>query len=173
LAEAGFYVLIFGEATHSEVGGLLGWAGECSSATLDPPNMESLPHHIGILSQTTQRQACFDRFVGQIISSGLASFSELRIINTICKATQKRQEAAIGLAKRVDLMLVIGGHHSANTRHLAEGCASAGVETHHIETADELNPAWLINRHRIGVTAGTSTPDEVIDDIVLKLKEVV
>jgi 4-hydroxy-3-methylbut-2-enyl diphosphate reductase len=173
LAKAGFYVLIFGDVTHSEVQGLLGWAGERSSATLEPPNMESLPRHIGILSQTTQAQARFDRFVGQLISSGLGKLSELRIVNTICKATQERQDAALELAKRVDLMLVIGGRHSANATHLAESCVSTGVETHHIETAAELDPAWLINRRRIGIAAGTSTPDEVIDEVVLKLKEVV
>ena len=68
-------------------------------------------------------------------------------------------------------MIVVGGHHSANTRHLAEICQASGVETHHIETPDELDAAWLKGRERIGVTAGASTPDDMIDRVVACLEE--
>ncbi len=171
LAAAGFFVLVFGDSAHSEVQGILGWAGDNALAALEAPKLESLPRRVGVLSQTTQSAAHFARFLQQLITSGIASLSELRIINTICEATTKRQQAALELAGRVDLMIVIGGRHSANTRHLAESCVAAGVETHHVETAAELDPAWLVNRRRIGVTAGASTPDQIIDEVVTKLEE--
>jgi 4-hydroxy-3-methylbut-2-enyl diphosphate reductase len=171
LAAAGFFVLVFGDSAHSEVRGILGWAGDNALAALEAPKLERLPRRVGVLSQTTQSAANFARFLQQLINSGIASLSELRIINTICEATTKRQQAALELAGRVDLMIVIGGRDSANTRHLAESCAAAGVETHHVETAAELDPAWLVNRHRIGVTAGASTPDWIIDEVITKLEE--
>jgi 4-hydroxy-3-methylbut-2-enyl diphosphate reductase len=171
LAAAGFFVLIFGDSAHPEVQGILGWAGDNALATLEAPKLERLPRRMGVLSQTTQSAAHFARFLQQLINSGIAPLSELRIINTICEVTTRRQQAALELAGRVDLMLVIGGRHSANTRHLAESCAAAGVETHHVETAAELDSAWLINRRRIGVIAGTSTPDQVIDEVISKLEE--
>jgi 4-hydroxy-3-methylbut-2-enyl diphosphate reductase len=171
LAAAGFYVLVFGDSAHTEVQGILGWAGDNALATLELPKLEMLPRRVGILSQTTQNPSHFARFLQQFIASGMASLSELRIINTICEVTTRRQQAALELARRVDLMLVIGGRHSANTRHLAESCVAAGVETHHVETVAELDPAWLANRHRIGVTAGASTPDQVIDEVIARLEE--
>jgi 4-hydroxy-3-methylbut-2-enyl diphosphate reductase len=171
LAAAGFFVLVFGDSAHSEVQGILGWAGDNALAALEAPKLERLPRRVGVLSQTTQSTAHFARFLQQLINSGIASLSELRIVNTICEATTKRQQAALELTGRVDLMIVIGGRHSANTSHLAESCAAAGVETHHVETAAELDPAWLINRRRIGVTAGASTPDRIIDEVITKLEE--
>jgi 4-hydroxy-3-methylbut-2-enyl diphosphate reductase len=171
LAAAGFFVLVFGDSAHPEVQGILGWAGDNALATLEAPKLERLPRRVGVLSQTTQSTAHFARFLQQLITSGIAPLSELRIINTICEVTTRRQQAALELARRVDLMLVIGGRHSANTRHLAESCAAAGVETQHVETVAELDPAWLINRRRIGVIAGASTPDQVIDEVISKLEE--
>jgi 4-hydroxy-3-methylbut-2-enyl diphosphate reductase len=171
LAAAGFFVLVFGDSAHPEVQGILGWAGDNALATLEAPKLERLPRRVGVLSQTTQSAAHFARFLQQLINSGIASLSELRIVNTICEATTKRQQAALELAGRVDLMIVIGGRHSANTRHLAESCVAAGVETHHVETAAELDPAWLVNRRRIGVTAGASTPDRIIDEVITRLEE--
>jgi 4-hydroxy-3-methylbut-2-enyl diphosphate reductase len=173
LSEAGFYVLVFGDKAHPEVQGILAWAGDNASAIIEVPALGKFPRHIGVLSQTTQSPTHFAHFTAQLVTSALASVSELRIINTICDATRRRQEAALELARKVDLMLVIGGHHSANTRHLAESCASVGVETYHIETAVELDPAWLVNCHHIGVTAGASTPEQIIDEVVLKLREMV
>lgn len=171
LAAAGFFVLVFGDSAHPEVQGILGWAGDNALATLEAPKLERLPRRVGVLSQTTQSAAHFARFLQQLITSGIAPLSELRIINTICEVTTRRQQEALELGRRVDLMLVIGGRHSANTRHLAESCVAAGVETHHVETAAELDPAWLVNRRRIGVTAGASTPEQLIDEVIIKLEE--
>ncbi len=205
LAESGFDVIIFGEAGHSEVEGLLGWAGVKGIAALDAEqvvartsslrteapssvqeesvNLDSL----GIISQTTQSGAGFSQFIAQLIAAlgvehtmnlaqgefsgeGAGQFpQEIRIINTLCRATQRRREAAIELAKRSQLMVVVGGHNSANTRHLAEACLSI-VETHLVEGAGEVDYSWLVDKHHIGITAGASTPDEAIDEVIAGLK---
>lgn len=171
LGKEGFLVLVFGDASHPEVQAVLGWAGKNASASLEIPQFAAQPKRLGILCQTTQNQERFANFVAGIIISDTAKFSELRVFNTICDATRKHQAAALGLAKRADLMIVIGGKDSANTRRLAEICADTGVATYHIETVTEFNPSWIQGRRYIGITAGASTPDEVIDEVVLKLRE--
>jgi 4-hydroxy-3-methylbut-2-enyl diphosphate reductase len=169
LGKAGFWVLVFGDAAHPEVQGVLGWAGENASASLEVPHLDNLPRRLGILCQTTQNQERFAEFVSGVISY---KFTELRIFNTICDATSKHQTAALALAGRVDLMLVVGGQDSANTKRLARICADTGVTTYHIETAAEVDHLWLRGHYRVGVTAGASTPDEVIDEVVRELEEV-
>ncbi|MGB2583162.1 MAG: 4-hydroxy-3-methylbut-2-enyl diphosphate reductase [Dehalococcoidia bacterium] len=172
LGKAGFWVLVFGDAAHPEVRGVLGWAGENASASLEVPRLDKLPRRLGILCQTTQNQERFAEFVAGVISHKSAKFTELRIFNTICDATSKHQVAALALAGRVDLMLVVGGQDSANTKRLARICADTGVTTYHIEAAAEVDPRWLRGHYRVGVTAGASTPDEVIDEVVRALEEV-
>ena len=171
LAEAGFGVVIFGEATHPEVKGLLGWAGDKAVATLDGERIANsgLPRRLGILSQTTQSVSQFTEFTHKIISGVCLYVRELRILNTLCLETQKRQEAALELAGKSELMIVVGGHNSANTQRLAEVCSSS-VETHSIETAAEIEEGWLSRKQHIGVTAGASTPDEAIEEVILKLE---
>jgi len=172
LGKAGFWVLVFGDAAHPEVRGVLGWAGENASASLEVPRLDKLPRRLGILCQTTQNQERFAEFVAGVISHKSAKFTELRIFNTICDATSKHQVAALALSGRVDLMLVVGGQDSANTKRLARICADTGVPTYHIEAAAEVDPRWLRGHYRVGVTAGASTPDEVIDEVVRALEEV-
>lgn len=89
---------------------------------------------------------------------------------SICDATMQRQQAARELADRVDVMIVIGGRNSANTTRLAEICREEGAVTHHIETAAELKPSWFHSRDKIGITAGASTPDWIIEEVVLLWK---
>jgi 4-hydroxy-3-methylbut-2-enyl diphosphate reductase len=188
LAEADFDVIVFGEAEHPEVKGLLGWAREKGVATLDAGQIlnykvvkesekrRASPHYpllgrgrLGIISQTTQSKSAFIEFVRQlIVASGLKA-KEVRIVNTLCQAVQKRQEAALRLAHKSQLMIVIGGYNSANSRHLAETCSHI-VETRLIEGTDELDDSWLEGKHHIGITAGTSTPDETIEAIIVRLE---
>jgi len=171
LAQSGLRVIIFGEATHPEVKGLLGWAGNNAVATLNGKEIASLelPRRLGIISQTTQSPTKFVEFINEVISAVFPDAQELRIINTLCQETRKRQEAAIELAGKSDLMIVVGGHNSANTQRLAEVC-SPMVETHLIETAAEIEKDWLSGKRHIGVTAGASTPDEAIEEVVRKLE---
>jgi 4-hydroxy-3-methylbut-2-enyl diphosphate reductase len=171
LADAGFRVIIFGEATHPEVKGLLGWAGNNAVATLNGAEVANLelPPRLGIISQTTQSQSRFVKFCNDVIQAVFPAVQEIRIVNTLCQETQKRQQAAVELAGRSDLMIVVGGHNSANTQLLAEVCSSL-VETHLIETAAEIEKGWLSGKQHVGVTAGASTPDEAIEEVVLKLE---
>jgi 4-hydroxy-3-methylbut-2-enyl diphosphate reductase len=173
LSEAGFYTVIYGDMNHPEVKGILAWAGGKGIATLDAAAVSRLdgPHRrLGILSQTTQIPAHFTRFVKQVIDITLVKDAELRIIDTICHDIRQRQAEALSLAGSVDLFLVIGGHNSANTRHLVELC-SAATSTYLVETAQEIEPAWLGGRHRIGITAGASTDEQTIKEVLARLEE--
>ena len=174
LAKAGFGVIVFGEANHSEVKGILGWAEGKGVATLDVKavSLDNLTHRLGILSQTTQNWSQFVNFARELSASLLPQLEELRIINTICGAVAKRQQSAMELAKESDVVIVIGGKDSANTKRLAETCSSAGAISYWVETAAEIDERWLKGYHRIGITAGTSTPDEVIQEVILKLEEI-
>jgi 4-hydroxy-3-methylbut-2-en-1-yl diphosphate reductase len=170
LSESGFGVIIYGDSDHPEVKGLLGWAGSYAVATLDAqdPAIGKLPKKIGILSQTTQSKVQFAQFVKDLILVYFPRETEIRIINTLCGETQKRQEAALDLAAKSDLMIVVGGQNSANTKRLAELC-SPNVETHLIENSDEIKPDWLKGKQHIGITAGASTPDEAISEVMEKI----
>lgn len=171
LASEGFTVVIFGDADHPEVKGVLEWAGDRGLATRDPPDFRGKPpKKLGLLSQTTQSPARFAEFIKGILEANLDGLSEVRVFNTICHATSQRQAAALELARDVDVMIVVGGRNSANTRRLAQLCAETGVETHHIETEAELDPAWFQGKSSVGVTAGASTPDQVIDAVVSALQ---
>jgi len=172
LAESGFFVVIYGDVNHPEVKGVLGWAKDRGVATLDEKfvtKLDYLPRRLGVLSQTTQIPARFTEFVKKFIDSALVKDSELRIIDTICHDTRKRQAAAVKLANRVDLMLVIGSHTSANTNRIVELCSTA-TKTYLVETAEEIQPTWFQGQHYIGVTTGASTAMETVDEVVTKLE---
>ncbi len=187
LAEAGLQVLVFGDAEHSEVKGLLGWTMGRGVVVSDTKQIASLSmllkvegrdfQRLGVISQTTQTWPVFYSFVRQLIAffSGHDpdncrwAFKELRIINTLCRATQEHQRAAIELAQKSQLIIVVGGYNSANTRHLVEICSPL-VETRQVERAGEIDKLWITGKQYIGITAGASTPDETIRDVVNRLK---
>ena len=172
LAESDFNVIIFGEPEHSEVKGLLGWTGSKGIVALDVRQInfpKKLPYRLGLISQTTQNKSAFIEFARQLELTFGSKAKELRIVNTLCQAVQKRQEAALSLAKRSQLMIVMGGYNSANSKRLAEACSPL-VETYLIERAEEVVDSWLEGKHLIGIAAGTSTPDETIEELVAKLK---
>lgn len=173
LSSKGFQIIVFGDPAHSEVKGVLGWAGEGAIATLDSEEalkFDKLPSRLGFLSQTTQNPEHFLEFINSVFSSCFSQVEGLSVINTICRVTRKRQTDVLELAKKVDLMIVVGGHNSANTRHLAKICNSTGVETYHIERAAEIDERWLQGHSLVGVTAGTSTLDQIIQEVVQKLE---
>jgi 4-hydroxy-3-methylbut-2-enyl diphosphate reductase len=172
LAKNGFLVIIYGDADHTEVKGVLGWADGKGLATLDErviAELDPLPRRLGVLSQTTQIPAHFTQFVKRLIDSVFTRDSELRIIDTICHDIRKRQAQALELAGRVDLMLIIGGRGSANTNRLAELC-SAATETHLVETAEEISLAWFKGKNNIGITSGASTAEATIDEVIARLE---
>jgi len=95
--------------------------------------------------------------------------NEIRIIDTLCQVIQSQQEAAIRLARKVELMIVVGGKNSANSRRLVEICSSL-VETHLVESGNEINESWFSGKHAVGITAGASTPEESINEVVERLR---
>jgi 4-hydroxy-3-methylbut-2-enyl diphosphate reductase len=175
LVEEGFGVIVFGDPDHKEVLGVLGWTRGKGVAIPDEAGLDSLPEEmpsrIAVLSQTTETEARFASFVRRLLEDRMDRISELRVINTLCNATTSQQAAAQELARRVDLMIVIGGHDSANTRHLADVVQREGVQTYHVESAAEIEPGWLDGHRRVGVTAGASTPDYAVDEVVARLEE--
>lgn len=174
LARQGLTIVIYGDSHHSEVRGLLGWAGVRGIATLDasalePSRTPPVPAGVGIISQTTQRVEEFTAFAQRVCATVLAASQEVRIVNTLCDATRRRQAAAADLARTVDAMIVIGGHASANTQRLAETCATI-VETYLVENADEIEDALLRGKKRVGLIAGASTPDSSICEVESRLR---
>jgi 4-hydroxy-3-methylbut-2-enyl diphosphate reductase len=174
LSEEGFAVVIFGDPNHKEMRGVQAWASGHVLVIASEKDVEVLPDgfpsRVGVLSQTTETEARFASFVKRLFEVNLDRISELRVINTLCHATTAQQAATIHLAAEVSLMVVVGGRDSANTRHLAVVARECGVETYHIETADEIEPGWLTGHDKVGVTAGASTPDFAIDQVVSRLE---
>jgi len=174
LSEVDFFVVIFGDPNHPEVKGILGWAGGRGIAIPDSQaisDLGQLPPHLGLLSQTTRNANQFAQFINSFVTWSLPLVQELRIVNTLCNITKKRQAEAVQLAKKVDVMIVVGGRNSANARCLAEVCSSTGTETYHIEKASEIEQTWLRGKTSVGVTTGTSIPDQVTDEVMLKLDQ--
>ena len=174
LHKAGYYVIVYGDAGHIEVKGIIGWAQGEGVATLDVKGIgdaECLPKKLGVLSQTTQIPSRFAAFVGNLISSPVFRDRELRVIDTICHDSRHRQAETLEIAAGCDLVFVIGGRHSANTRHLKEMCGEI-TETYLVETAEEIEPALLKGKKRVGVTAGASTDDETIEEVLKKLRQI-
>lgn len=171
LARADFQVIIYGDASHTEVKGILGWAEGKGTATLDDEFAAKFQptRRIGVLSQTTQIASNFTEFVKRLIVPSLTKDTEIRIVDTICHDTRERQDAALKLAGKVDLLYVIGGRNSANTNRLVELC-STSTEACLIESAADIEQARLQGKRRIGLTAGASTPEKIVDEVIIKIE---
>jgi 4-hydroxy-3-methylbut-2-enyl diphosphate reductase len=171
MAEAGFAVVVFGDARHREVKGVLGWAGSHGLALQDgDPIPDDLPSRLAIISQTTQSPERFADFVSRLMREHVDAISELRVINTLCDVTSSQQAAARELAEEVDLMFVVGGHSSANTKHLLEVCREEGASAYHVESPAEVKGEWLKGCKRVGITAGASTPDSTVEAVVRRIQ---
>jgi len=171
MAEAGFTVVIFGDPNHREVRGVLAWAGANAIAIQDgDPLPADLPSRLAVISQTTQSPERFAEFVSRLMQGHVGKISELRVINTLCDVTSSQQAAARELAQEVDLVLVVGGRSSANTRHLLDVCKEEGSVAYHVEGPDDLRAEWLEGCERVGVTAGASTPDSAVEAVVRRVQ---
>ncbi len=174
LAAEGYGIVVFGNPDHPEIRAVLGWAAGKGIALPDEASLEALdklPGRVAVLAQTTQTADRFTSFVRRLTELHLRQAHEIRVINTLCAATSSKQAAARKLAQQVGLVIVVGGRESANTRHLTEVVRGEGVEARQIESAEEIDAAWLRGRARIGVTAGASTPDQAIEAVVARLRE--
>jgi len=169
LAKQGRPVIILGDAHHPEVEGLVGWAQGHAYVVDTPEDVAQLPPLVraGLLAQTTQTEENW-----QEISKLLAEkYPDLSIYNTICAATAERQKAVKELAKQVDVMLVLGGKNSANTQKLWHICQLQGVSAYAIEGGHQLEPALFAAAAKIGIAAGASTPDWIIEEVVGIMEE--
>lgn len=167
ISTKGLKVIIIGDKDHPEVRGILGWAGGQGVIVQKVEDLDSIDNEVfqkgvGIVAQTTQSQENFD----SIVAEASKRSSNIIVHKTICGATSKRQSAAIDLAKKVDMMLVVGDQKSANTKRLVELCIKAGTKTYQIQSASELDKNWLKGIEKIGITAGASTPDWVISEVI-------
>ena len=168
LADEGYQVVIIGEKNHPEVKSIFEWAGNKNQSAVivenefEAENLKPCPK-LGIVSQTTVSNEQFSNVVLRLLSKS----KEIKILRTICTATEQRQVAALELASKVDVMLVIGGRNSANTTKLAKLCETK-CKTYHIETVQELLPEWFVQSKKIGITAGASTPDWIIREVYEK-----
>jgi 4-hydroxy-3-methylbut-2-enyl diphosphate reductase len=169
LASQGYQVLIIGDKEHPEVKGIFSYAGQNAVVVSNFDEILHLNKKIGIIQQTTQPFSKVKKILNEIINS-LNEFEEIRVFNTLCNFTAKRLEATEKVAKEVDLMIVIGGKNSANTTQLTNLCKKIGVKTYHIEEAKELEKDWVKDSKKIGITAGASTPQWIIDEIINKIK---
>ena len=163
LTQQGYQVVVIGSAEHPEVRGILGWTGYRAVVVYGPDDIERLPfvEKLGVLSQTTQTRERLCLVAGELVGKA----REVRIYDTICGASLARQEEATAIASQVSMMVVIGGRNSANTCELAEICRRY-VPTVHIENADELDPSLFKDMNSVGVTAGASTPDWIIEEVI-------
>jgi len=171
LVEEGFYVVLYGEAEHPEVKGILSWTRGHGVAT-QTPEIEPLDGKgIAIIAQTTKNPARFAEFAQDLVGRFAGRVAEVRIVDTTCPETGRRYQSAKELADTVDAILVVGSRTSANTRKLAETCRASGVPTKHIESAGEIDEQWTKQWTTFGVTAGASTPDAVIEAVLRTLQD--
>ena len=171
LVDEGYQVVMVGDRNHPETKSVLGHAGGEILVTESFGEVRRFLNRfskkrVGIISQTTQTYSKFSEIVVQC----LEICEEVKIFNTICYATEDRQKEAEKLSSQVDAMVVVGGRNSANTTHLAEICKRNDIPVYHIETSGEIQPDWFQGIHSVGVTAGASTPDWIIQDVVGLLK---
>ncbi|MCS7173865.1 MAG: 4-hydroxy-3-methylbut-2-enyl diphosphate reductase [Armatimonadetes bacterium] len=170
LAEEGYFVVAVGDHGHPEMVTLKEKLGDRVAVVHTPEEAARLPlrGRVAVVSQTTQSMENFRRIVGDVV----LRVRETKVINTLCPAITIRQEEAERLVREVDVLLVLGGHHSANTTRLAEIGRRHGRPTYHIETAEELDPAWFWSGCTVGVMSGASTPDWIIQRVLGRLEEI-
>jgi small subunit ribosomal protein S1 len=169
-AQEGRQVIVVGDKSHPEVQGIIGWTGNAGIAVENAEEARQLPVFgaVGVLAQTTQPEQNFREVVEVLTENN----QDIAVNNTICSATGERQDAALELAEQVEVMVVVGGKNSANTKKLAKLCSGTGTPTYQVETASELEPNWFVGVERAGITAGASTPDWIIEEVLAKMSEI-
>jgi 4-hydroxy-3-methylbut-2-enyl diphosphate reductase len=171
LRQDGYHVVIVGQRDHVEVRGLTGDL-DSFDVVLTEEDVLALDEHprIGIAAQTTQPLERVRRLAALIRRRFPAS--DVRVIDTVCKPTKQRQTAAIDLAEHVDVVIVVGGASSNNTRELVRTCAEHCARVHRVQTEADVRIEWFADAEIVGLTAGTSTPDEVIDRVETRIREI-
>ncbi|NLE28210.1 MAG: 4-hydroxy-3-methylbut-2-enyl diphosphate reductase [Phycisphaerae bacterium] len=169
LDESGYQVMVIGDPNHPEVRGIVGYAQHVMVVN-NESDLTNIPKFskIGIAAQTTLSRAHLAGMVAKIIENG---FNEIRLVSTLCEQAVGRQLSAVELAKQVDVMFVLGGMHSANTRELAQLSSSCGTRTYHLENFTGFEPGMIRGAATIGITAGASTPENIVQEFVSGLEK--
>jgi len=171
MSQDGYSIVIFGDADHPEIKGVVSYAQDPKNAfiVLDPEELEDLPLNgkVAVVSQTTKKPEDFAKIVAALMSTR----KEIRVFNTICNATFENQDAAADLAKEADIMVVIGGKHSSNTKQLHSICVRDCEDSYLIENEQELEEAWFDEKSFCGISAGASTPDWIVQNVIDKINE--
>ena len=170
LVDDGFHPIIIGKRGHVEVRGMTEDLARFD-VVLEESDVANLREHqfFGVVAQTTQPIEKVRRLV-QVLRERFPK-SEVRFMDTVCQPTKQRQHAAADLAKQCDVVVVIGGVHSNNTHELVKSCSQFCERVHHVQTADDLLWDWFQTKDIIGITAGTSTPDDVINGVARWLND--
>jgi 4-hydroxy-3-methylbut-2-enyl diphosphate reductase len=173
LISEGYQVIMVGDRNHPETLSVVGHAEGEMLVSEDADEIKKwlsqfTKKKAGVISQTTQT---FEKFAS-IVALCMKICEEVKVFNTICYATEERQDEAEKIAKDVQTMIVVGGKNSANTTHLADICRQEGIPVYHIETAKEIDDTWFRGIQKTGVTAGASTPDWIINEVVEYLQKV-
>ena len=170
LSQRGFFVVVIGKPGHVEVQGIVEDLPDNRWAVIQGPG--AARHfdvdQIGIVCQTTMPESIADECRDAV--ARLNPKSAIRFVNTVCRPTKQRQAAVDQLCKQVPIVIVVGGQNSNNTRRLVQRCQSHGCTAHHVQSADDIRPDWIRGQSRIGLTAGTSTPDATIDAVESRLR---
>jgi (E)-4-hydroxy-3-methyl-but-2-enyl pyrophosphate reductase len=166
----GYTVLIIGDENHPEVQAVKGCVRE-AIVVAGVDDLHKVPDNsrLGVICQTTQSPEHFGMMVGAIARR---NFNEMKVINTLCMEAVRRQESAVRVCREVDIMFVLGGLESSNTHRLAELCKEVNNCTYHLQNWSELDHGLLAGKKTVGITAGASTPDWIIDDFVRNLETI-
>src|ERR687897_302477 len=169
LARDGYHVVIIGQRDHVEVRGLTGDLDRFD-VVLNEDDVLALEEHprLGVAAQTTQAVEKVRHLV-DLIRRRFPQ-SDVRFLDTVCKPTKERQSAAVEMARQADVVIVVGGRSSNNTRELVKTCARYCASVHHVETDADVCPEWFDAANVVGLTAGTSTPDDVIDRVEARVR---
>lgn len=171
LRKNNYQIIIFGDAKHPEIKSLLSYENENAIVLQSVDDLDNCIFNykskVGLISQTTKDMDEYKKVINKVVENT----EELRVFNTICKATILRQNSTRKLAKVVDLMIVVGGLNSANTTRLAQLSRKIGVDTFHIESEKEIKNEWFRGKHKVGISSGASTPDYITENVINKIKE--
>jgi len=171
MSEDGYSIVIFGDSDHPEIKGVVSYAKDLDDAfiVLEAKELEALPlkGKVAVVSQTTKKPEDFAKIVTALMSTR----KEIRVFNTICNATFENQDAAADLAKEADVMIVIGGKQSSNTKQLHSICKRDCEDSYLIENCKELDASWFEDKDLCGISAGASTPDWVVQNVIDKIEE--
>jgi 4-hydroxy-3-methylbut-2-en-1-yl diphosphate reductase len=169
LARDGYHIVIVGQRDHVEVRGLTGDLDRFD-VVLEDDDVLALEEHsrLGVAAQTTQPVEKVRRLVASIRRR--FPRSDVRFVDTVCRPTKERQSAAVEMARQADVVIVVGGRSSNNTRELVQTCSRYCAHVHHVETDADVRTEWFADVQVVGLTAGTSTPDEVIDRVEARIR---